>query len=404
MKTAGPALALSVLRSLAVNSLKFFSALTLLLAPQANRSMLCAQNVSFGVVSGTSISRDFRTLHYPFTFETRTYTDSTLPGPRSQILGPMLEVDLPRQFSVEVNALHRNLRYTTSSDFPGTPPSAATVSTWQFPVLLKYRFQVKPRLLPFLAAGPSFRTYSNPAGSRPSRFGAAGAVGLDVALGKFRISPSLRYTRWASDKNVPFRPTIPNQLEFLVATSYSTEAGLRSLRGRKIWLGVIVGVPITNDFTPIDPRAPPYTGASSRIADFRFVAGLRAEIPFSSKLALEWNGIYRRLHFEDGPEVVLTWQFPVLLKYTFSGVRIAKPNLRPFVQAGPSFRLAGNLNGTDPSNFGFTAGIGAEIDASRVRFTPSVRYTRWAHEKNKRFTTQPLTKPDEIAFLVGISF
>jgi hypothetical protein len=51
----------------------------------------------------------------------------------------------------------------------------------------------------------------------------------------------------------------------------------------------------------------------------------------------------------------VSWDFPVLAKY-----HLAKLGRAPFVEAGPSFRVAGNLNGYDPSHFGLTVGAGAK--------------------------------------------
>lgn len=52
----------------------------------------------------------------------------------------------------------------------------------------------------------------------------------------------------------------------------------------------------------------------------------------------------------------------------------------PFLEAGPSFRAAGNLNGYNPSHFGVTAGGGAEIRKGAVLLSTALRYTRWAKD------------------------
>ncbi len=367
--------------------------------------LLCAasclgQKISFGVVGGTAITKDFRTLIYSSTFEGQTYIDRSESGARSPILGPMVELGLPRGFGLEVNALRRKLHYTgTTSVDTVLAPFRASVTTWEFPMLLKYRIPM-PLVQPFLAVGPSFRAHHNPSGSRPSMVGATGGVGAELNLGRgFRIAPTLRYTRWDADQDAPFRPTLRNQVEFLVGLSYATGAGQRSINGRKIWLGLIAGVPLTNDFPPIAPNSPPYTGENRRRLDFRFAAGLLAEFSLPRNFSLEVNGLYRRLHFEKRPEVVLTWEIPVLAKYRFSQRRA-----KPFIEAGPSFRLAGNLNNTNPSHFGMTAGAGVEAHAGRWRFTPTLRYTRWMADGPSDVFTRPVTKVDQVELLVGFSF
>ena len=46
----------------------------------------------------------------------------------------------------------------------------------------------------------------------------------------------------------------------------------------------------------------------------------------------------------------------MLAKYRFHWSK-----MNPFVELGPSFRTAGNLNGTNPSHYGFTSGLGVEM-------------------------------------------
>jgi hypothetical protein len=161
----------------------------------------------------------------------------------------------------------------------------------------------------------------------------------------------------------------------------------------------MAGIPLTNDFPPESPDSPEYSGEAKRTADFRSVAGLMAEVELTRNLSIEANGLYRRLHFENAPEVVVTWQIPVLAKYTFS----LKP-LRPFVAAGPSFRAAGNLNYTNPSHIGLTAGAGIDARWRLLKISPTVRYTRWAEDGSTPYASQNLTKRDQVELLFGFSF
>jgi hypothetical protein len=93
-------------------------------------------------------------------------------------------------------------------------------------------------------------------------------------------------------------------------------------------------------------------------------------------LAHRVNGIYKPLRAGSDSLTrfsVLTWEFPVLAKYS-----LAKRTFtwRPFAEGGPSFRLAGNLNGYNPSHYGVTVGGGIETYVrTRRRHKPSVRYT-----------------------------
>jgi hypothetical protein len=361
------------------------------------------QKLSFGVVGGTNLTDDFRTLRYPFMYLGNTYTNLTYSDSRSFIFGPMLEIGLPNQWSIEVDALRRALKYTFVTDFPGsavgapTGPFHVSAPTWQFPVLLKYRFPMG-KVQPFIAAGPSFRSHSDSNGARLSHRGITGGAGVEVSAGRLHVAPSVRYTRWASDDH-SFQPTIQNQVELLIGLRYATNEHERRAFGNKAWFGVVAGVPLTHDFPRVSNDIPEYTGVSTRFADFRSVAGLLAEIGITDKLSLEVNGLYRRLHLDTGPDVVVTWEIPVLAKYKFSYSKV-----KPFVELGPSFRPTGNLNAY-PSHYGISSGAGFEVDGGRVRFTPTLRYTRWAAD-NRPFGSpqQPFTKLDQVEFLVGISF
>jgi hypothetical protein len=360
------------------------------------------QRLSFGVAGGTGLSRDFRTQRYTFPWEGASYTEVSESRTRSLVIGPMAELGLTGNWSVEVNALHRALRYSVRSDFPGTVCGVNTfcggdLPTWQFPVLVKYRIPLRP-VKPFATLGPSFRTHGTPLGAQPSSFGITAGLGVELNAGPFYFAPTVRYTRWGAD-NLPFRPTVRDQVEVLGGIGYRTDSGTRRPFGRKVWLGLVAGVPVTNDFPPESTDTPEYTGVPRRTADFRSVAGLLAEVEVTSNLSLELNGLYRRLHFETGPEVVVTWQIPVLAKYNFG-----RRPLRPFVEAGPSFRLTGNLNNADPGHYGITGGAGAEARFRRLRVTPALRYTRWTADQRAFVSPQAFTKRNQVELLAGISF
>ena len=79
----------------------------------------------------------------------------------------------------------------------------------------------------------------------------------------------------------------------------------------------------------------------------------------------------------------------------------------PFAEAGPSFRLAGNLNGYNPSHYGITAGGGVETRTRGVLLSPTLRYTRWERDT----PTYPgpsyqnfRTNANAVELVVGVSF
>jgi hypothetical protein len=69
----------------------------------------------------------------------------------------------------------------------------------------------------------------------------------------------------------------------------------------------------------------------------------------------------------------VTWEFPVLAKYHFRWL-----NFGQFAELGPSFRTTKNLNGTNPSHAGLTAGLGVEVHAGKTNIAAELRYTRRA--------------------------
>ncbi len=83
-------------------------------------------------------------------------------------------------------------RYSSTSGLP-----------WEIPVLLKCRLSTGS-FRPFVALGPSFRLVK---GSVPgaSAYGVTAGGGVEFRFKKIRISPAMRYTRWA-----PTSPELPS--------------------------------------------------------------------------------------------------------------------------------------------------------------------------------------------------
>lgn len=357
-----------------------------------------AQRLSIGVVAGTNLTDDFRTITFPPDFRNSSlaYSDS-----RSPIIGPAVELGLARHLSVEVDALHRALHFTDVTVLANgsrVDPRPAAAGTWEFPLLVKYSLGVS-RVRPFLELGPSFRAVSNPNGSNPSNHGISAGAGAEMRVGNLRLAPAVRYTRWATDHfrpeqtggfNSPARPTIRNQVEFLVGVSYATTGASRRALGRKLWLGAVAGVSLTGDFG----------GQSSSRG---YPAGLMVELELPRHLAVEADGLYRRLHFSGRPDVVLTWEVPLLLKYRFT-----TPHVTPFLALGPSFRVTGNLNDSNPSHYGIAAGAGVETRLGRLKVAPTIRYTRWAGDSRPfpQFPNIPYSRsiPNQAEALVGFFF
>jgi opacity protein-like surface antigen len=186
--------------------LKFF-----LLAAIASAAC-SAQAISVGIRGGVPLSNGFASFTEPGT-TIRIDSESKL-----YVIGPMLEVHLPLGFSVEGDALYHPLSQRTSTS---TNATSENISSWEFPVLAKYHFSF-PVIKPLIEAGPEFRHI------RLGYFSNTGftfGAGVEVKLGRLRIEPELRYTRWGGDAapglGVLFNaPSQLNQGVFLIGVTF----------------------------------------------------------------------------------------------------------------------------------------------------------------------------------------
>lgn len=364
-----------------------------------------AQQWNIGFTAGTRLTNDFLTVRNSNPadqFGNPANFFRWRSGDRSPILGMSFETWISRQFSFEASVLHREFHSEiTFREFPLGLPATENITqfkagrTWVFPLLLKYHLPTGSTWRPFLSAGPSFRTQEDVAGIQPSQAGLSVGAGVTYKWKRLNISPSLRYTRWKKENVFPRYATKPDQLEFLTTFGIESNSKLHRIAGGKIQFGAIVGMPLLKGFSTY----PFFERPEER---WRYSAGLLLETRLPRMLALEVNGIYRPIRAKganpDRPTAysVLTWQIPVLLKKYWT-----LASYRPFLAAGPSFRLSGNLNGYDPSKFGGTIGLGLEKLFGPARISPAIRYTRWLNDKPR---SSQLTNPHSLEVLVGISF
>lgn len=256
---------------------------------------------------------------------------------------------------------------------------------------------------PFVEAGPSFRTRHNPAPTEPSQVGVSAGAGIEWRAGAFRISQALRYTRWQYDGDYPRIATKRDQIELVAGISYGTSLPSWRVRGRKLRFGMIGGAPLTDGLQQIP--------APDRIDELPgYIGDLAAELELSRRFSIEANGLYRPFrtdrisespvfgesHFEF---TVVTWQFPALVKYSLR----PESRIQPVLEAGPSFRLSGNLNGANPSSFGFTAGGGFQTFYQALKLSPALRYMRWAEDSNP-YPWAFRTGQNQVELLVSFTF
>jgi hypothetical protein len=177
--------------------------------------------------------------------------------------------------------------------------------------------------------------------------------------------------------------------------------------GQNLSIGFIGGGSLTDSFSKqTAPAGPISIVGYSQSKDY--VAGATLEWKLFPHWSVEVDGLYRELHFTTAslfaggslssisPSPVITWEFPILAKY-----RLDWWKAKPLIELGPSFRTTGNLNGTNPSHVGVSAGFGVAIDARKLRIEPVLRYTRWAPDG---VTPVPAkSNPDQLELLVGFS-
>jgi hypothetical protein len=379
-------------------------ALSMALDPAAS-----GQRLYWGVIGGTSLTADFPaySLSAPAdAYGNPAYSFEHLPGSRSLILGGLLEVRLTGNLAIEADILHRPLPdIVVDTTFPAGAPSVTktykflAANTWEFPVMLKWNLPSPPawetRVRPFLEGGAAFRTSQDDDAVLPSQFGITAGVGVAVHFGKLRVAPTIRYTRWDQDRPFPTYPTRRDQVEFLTSVAWGTSSDPVHATGHRLSLGVLGGLSALGEFYA------PASGVKERIG---YLAGASGQLELSHGLALEIDAIYKPMH--NGDFTVLTWDFPVLAKH-----HLAKLGRAPFVEAGPSFRSGGNLNGYNPSHFGATAGAGAEVRKGSVLLSTALRYTRWVTDGPPNSSLSlggqsgyPRTNANAVELIFGIGF
>ena len=189
------------------------------------------QGFHVGVKGGIPLTQYFETGAEGSLHGGATYSSAT----RRYTIGPSVEWRLTRSFGFEMDALYHRMGYaglinsydSSSGNFRN---SAIHVKggSWDVPALAKYRFGHV--ICPYVAAGGVVR-YVGPVRARgeetdgslvtqssstrpidtdaPSELrkrwfpGIIAAVGLEVRVGRFRMLPEFRYTRWTANISAP---------------------------------------------------------------------------------------------------------------------------------------------------------------------------------------------------------
>jgi hypothetical protein len=110
------------------------------------------------------------------------------------IVGPVVELRLPFGFAIEADGLYRGTEYQVTNG--GSVPTTIKSSSWEIPYLAKFRFPI-PLLKPFVLAGGAYRTFNDlPSQITPTHNAIVVGGGLELRLGKLRLSGEGRYLRW----------------------------------------------------------------------------------------------------------------------------------------------------------------------------------------------------------------
>jgi opacity protein-like surface antigen len=186
-----------------------------------------------------------------------------------------------------------------------------------------------------------------------------------------------------------------------------------------IGFGLKLGAPLTD--------AASLANGSGNLANTatRFTIGPMVDVRLPFGVGVEADFLYRRVDSSYTVSALSAgvsgnqWDLPILLKYRF-----AFPIIRPYIEAGPSFRWLTNVNhnyscsgvecaaiaitfGPDKNGAGLTFGGGVELHLLLIRIAPELRYTRWG---SQAFSVQSggsdllHANQNQAEFLVGISF
>lgn len=181
-----------------------------------------------------------------------------------------------------------------------------------------------------------------------------------------------------------------------------------SFAGQFLSVGVKGGVPFTDAFSGDTYGTSPNI-FSSAPGDTGYIIGAMGEVHLILGLSVEADALYRPLDLTTRAEVpnatlaadhsYSSWEFPILGKWRFPF-----PLVKPYVEAGPSFRTVGGQAGNYLSNSGFTAGLGIELRVARVRIGPEVRWTHWAGDSSGASANGFSSNQNQGEFLIGLSF
>ena len=388
---------------------KFFGAALVGILLLSVSSPASAQKITLGVITGASLTDDYRNASLTFTGATYSVRNAS----QWFMIGPTLDVGLTDNISAEVNAIRRRIRYTQLTVFPqpiefpnGTiyqyGPFLQDGYTWQISALGKYKFS-GARVRLFTELGLSFLPVEN-----RDKTGITAGSGVEVPVGRVTFTPTIRYTRWVTN---PELGEVANRLQFLVGIQENSESLRPTIMGRPLSLGFVVGTGITK---LLKDRTDPVFQSGATSDPHTPIAGIRFELPVTRDFSVEVDGLFRGTHAISGAlnpdgsiirtvhsgSAFLTWELPLLAKYKLPASKVA-----PVFELGPSVRITAHTQSQNYAHYGATAGAGVAARFKKMNISPTLRYTRWAADKKFR-GVEPYTgtSPNQVEVVVGFTF
>jgi opacity protein-like surface antigen len=182
-----------------------------------------------------------------------------------------------------------------------------------------------------------------------------------------------------------------------------------------ISVGIRGGVPLTGAFSDVSMPSSASEFVRQYSGSDEYLIGPMVELHLPLGFSVEADALYHPLdltqEIDNGTATfrnsttINSWEFPILAKYHF----LPFPIVKPYVEAGPSFRATGGNVSSYFSKAGFTIGAGVEINLHRLRVEPELRYIRWGADANFTYGGTPVTNlaasdVNQVQFLVGIAF
>lgn len=209
--------------------------------------------VEFGLKVGVPVAQTFQTNSWGF-LATGTYQGAS--ATRRYTAGASLGLRLPHGFGAEFDFLYKRLGFDTNISLPPFDGVVYThawtmANSWEFPALGVYRFSHWEKIRPRISGGVSFRAvngvsssecYSYTAGfcglgpvagsgenqailNARSHVGGVVAAGVEKRIGRIRLVPEIRFTRWRADGPELEYPEFtvrsnPNQVDVLLGIGF----------------------------------------------------------------------------------------------------------------------------------------------------------------------------------------